>query len=825
MYSKNGKIDFGEFPTILWDKKYDDDPECLDALVQHISDFMLFGYGSMLAQKNDNDLLDDIFNGKTKKLNDMYKEVLLTYGATGSSTLKDYKFFHTNYQSIAGMLIKMPFKISAHNVSQAIVDEKIGKGAKLAAAMIRNKAAAAIAQEDGQDTSFMENKEEYIPSTVEELLATMNAPQQEEYALTRILTNLEHRHKVSNELLEANRDHFICGKMFAYIDYMDGEPVIKHVPREKFGFISPVKVRDMDDPNIIAWGVKDYISLENALRKYGHELAASGGVDYLKKTVNELRSDGVSNKFRYNPTKYQSNSYASMTHLGDYAGPLEGVYDMGEDGAVYRPHFYHTDRSGIFGYNCSILEHKIWFKVIKSIRAKLLIKGKNPTKEQVRDWKSNRSSLDKKTIKYEPVDDKYSAKSGEYIVSYPKEELWEAIRLGHCTIINVRKYKYQTRYEKEVNRVKAPVVGLISNELSAVELGKELSVFYNSFMLKAAELRNTAGADDILMLDKAQMNQGELASMLHSAQHTATAWFDSTIIQDKNNPLAAKHLTKTQLSPRVESIIRYIEASQVIKGLYDAMIGKLGEPSPYDSAEKVNQMLQQSSLITQKYFQEDYLFRLKAIQRWADVVKSVYGDEDKYVSVFWKNGEQEILRVTKELSMYDYEIYFETGIKAIEDRNYILARAEQAVSSGGLGFIDMIKIYFSDNIQESVAKIQMAMDQLKQDTLASQQAQQQLMAQKNEVDAQKIQIPLQVKEMDLQGVKYVADLRYQSQSDSLEHKANASDIQSQNKREEALLQAEVQSEMQAGQQEAEMDRLVVGAELSKKESNSVEQAK
>ncbi len=817
MYSKAGRIDFGEFPTILWDDKYEDDPECLDALVQHISDFMLFGYGSMSAQKKQDDLLDDIFTGKTKKLNDMYKEVLYTYGAVGSSTLKDYKFFHTNFQSISGMLIKMPFKISAHNVSQAIVDEKIGKGAKLAAAMIRNKAAAAITEEDGQDVSFMENKEEYIPSTIDELLSSMSAPQQEEYALTRILTNLEHRHKVSNELLEANRDHFVCGKMFAYIDYMDGEPVIKHVPREKFGFISPVNVRDMDDPNIIAWGVKSYISLENALRKYGHELASSGGVDYLKKTVNELRSDGVSKKFRYNPTKYQSNSYASMTHLGDDSSPLSGVYDMGEDGGLYRPHFYHTDRSGVFGYNCSILEHKVWFKVIKSIRAKLLIDGKNPSKKQVSDWKRNRGVLDKKSIRYEPIESGYKANAGEYIISYPKEELWEAIRLGHCTIINVRKYKYQTRYEKEINRVKAPVVGVISNEVSAVELGKELSVFYNSFMLKAAELRNIAGADDILLLDKAQMNMGELASMLHSGQHTGTAWFDSTTVQDKSNPYAAKHLTKTSLTPKVESIVRYFEAAQVIKSLYDTMVGKLGEPSPYDSAQKVNQMLQQSSLITQKYFQEDYLFRVKAIQRWADIVKAVYGDEDKYVSVFWKQGEQEILKVTKELSSYDYEIYFDTGIKAIEDRNYILARAEQAVSAGALGFIDMIKIYFSDNIQESVAKIQIAMDQLKKDTLAQQESQQAIMAQKNEIDTQKMQVPLQVKEMDLQGVKYVADLRYQNQSDSLEHKANASDIQAQNKREEAMLQANVQSEAQASQQEAEMDRVVVGAELNKSE--------
>ena len=818
MYTKNGKIDFGEFPTIFWDKKYDEDPECFHMLVQHISDFMLFGYGSMSDTQKKDDLLEDIFLGNTKKLNDMYKEVMLTYGAPGSSTLKDYGFFETNYQSINGLLIKIPFKLTTHNVSQWVVDLKIGRSAKMVAAMIRNKAAKAMTQEDGQDYSFMENKEEYVPSTAEELLAIMNAPQEQEYVLTRLLMNLEHRKNVSDQFLEANKEHFYCGKMFGYVDYHDGEPVIKHVSRKQFGYISPVPVYDMDDPNIMAWSVKSYISLENALRKYGEDLASADGADYLKRTVAELRGTGQYGRFKYDPRKYQNNTYASTTFDSYGYDPIPGVLE--EDwinGSVYQPSFYRMTNNGIFGYNCAILEHKIWFRVIRKVRAKLLVNGKNPTKKEFSKWKANRNVYKDSELRYIPVDDDYEAKASESVVHYSKEELYEAVRLGHCVIIRAQKYRFQTRYEKNIAQVMSPTFGIISKEKSPVEIGKEFSVFYNSFMLKAAELRNIAGADEVLLIDEAQMSMGQLASMLHSAQHTGTAFFNSAVIQDKSNPLAARHLQKTELSPRVEKILKYFEAAVVVKNFYDNMIGKLGEPSPYDSAEKVNQMLERSGLLTQMYFREDYRFRRRGVQRWADIVKQYYGQENRNMAVTFGSAEQEILTITKDLANSDYETYYDTGIKALEDKNWVMGMAEKAVSAGSLGFLDMIKIYFSDNIQESLATIQQAMAQLKQDGAAMQQQQVEALNQKTQMDAQaKIQVPIEVAKIKSADVHYVADIRRESQGEGLDHKGDAQDIQAQNKREEMLLQSQLDSGKQQQVQQGEMEKLIVDSEVNKK---------
>ena len=816
MYTKDGTIDFGEFPSMFWDKKYEEDEDALNAFNQHISDFMLFGYGSGSNSHKKDDSLEDIFKGDTKKLNDLYKEVLMTYGAPGSSTLKDYDFFQTNYQSMNGLLIKIPFKLTTHNVSQWVVDLKIGKSAKMAAAMIRNKAAKALSQEEGQDYSFMENQEEYIPSTVDELLSTMNAPQEQEYVLTRLLMNLEYRKKVSDELLKANKEHFYCGKMFGYIDYDDGEPVIKHVSRKNFNYISSVPVTDMDDPNIIAWGVKSYISLENALRKYGKDLAGAPGADYLKETVAKLRGTGTG-KFKYDPRKYQGGRYARTAYNSYDYEPIPGI--MEEDwinGTAYQPSFYRMSANGVFGYNCSILEHKFWYRVTKTVRAKLLINGKNPTDKQWSQWKNKRHTFEEGAIRYAPVDDDYKAKGSERLAEYSIEELRQAIRLGHCVFIRSKKYPFQTRYEKNISQVMPPCFGLISEEKSPVEIGKEFAVFYNSFMLKAAELRNIAGADEVLLIDEAQMSMGQLASMLHSGQHTGTAHFNSAIIQDKSNPLAARHLTKTELSPRVDKILKYFEAASLIKGFYDNMIGKLGEPSPYDSAEKVNQMLQQSSLLTQMYFKEDYNFRQRAVQRWADIVKQYYGQEDRKMSVLTGRSEYEVLNITKDLANADYETYYDTGIKALEDKNFVMGMAEKAVSAGSLGFIDLIKIYFSDNIQESLALIQMAMNQLKQDNAAQQQAQIEALNQKTQMDAQAKQIPLAVEDKRSATAIQVAEIRANSQQAGLDHKGDAQDIEAQNRREEAMLQAELEQQKQQQVQQGDMEKLIVDSEVNKK---------
>jgi hypothetical protein len=798
---KDIKIDFRDFPTIIWDKKFDEDPDALRSLVQHISDYMLLGVGWSPGNKKTDETLKKVFNGDTKNLSDLYKEVTSPFaGMTGSSKVNDYKFYRKVFQSFNGTILGMPFRVTSKNVSQASVDEKIKKDASAMAAMLRNKAAAAL-QEDGQDYSFMRNEEVQTPSTIDKLLEQMNAPQQEEYAVTRLLMNLHERQDTSGEELLVNQEHFIYGRMYGYIDYFDGDPKFRFVSSEDFSCITPVPVRDMDDPNISAWSVRSFISLDNALRIYGHNFASKSSAEYLRKTIVGIREG---KKLKYHPSIYNGGAY------GFYSDPFSGPIAMPEtelsqDGRNYQPMFYQAQK-GVYAFGqpaISLLEHKIFFKVVKQVKSKLLLDGKNPTSSQVNEYERYPSKF---KATFVPVEDDYVPKSGEYMMFHPKEELMEAVRLGHCSYPIIRKSEYQTKYEKSINRVKSPCIGFVSDEESVVSLGMHLSVFYNSFMYKAQELRNIAGPDDILLLDELQMDKKKWAAGLHSASTTGTMWFNSGKVQDRSNSTSKAHMSRVQLTPKVESILKYFQAALDIERIWEGLVGKLSTPSPYDSAQKVNQMLEQNNLLTRKYFWEHHRFMTMMVRRWADIVK-VYFAEDKEISQVWQSGLTDVLKLSKKMSMYDYETYLEVGMKAVQDKEFIMAKADAAVSSGQLGFLDMVQIYLGDNLQESVARIKMAAEDMKEANQQMQEGQQQLMAQKNQIDAEKgIKLPLALKDKDFESTKYVADLRYQSQTASLENKQNKSDIDAQNRREEMLLQAQTQGQLQS---QAEENQLVI----------------
>lgn len=790
------KIDFNDYPSILWDESYEKDTEKLTALCQHISDYMIWGIGSYNNKnaKNDEEL-ENIFLGKIDKLKDLYGELSLTFGLPGGpSKISDFKFFRKSFQGTNGTLLKIPFKVSATNVSQSSTDKRIDTQSSVLAAMLRNKAAAALSQESEQDLSFMRNQEEYVPSTVEKLMEFMNAPQQEEYAITRILTSLSKKYDVKSQELKFNRDHFVRGKMMAYINYHEGDPRIEHVHPDNFSWISPVEVDDIDDPNVTACSVSRFISIDNALRIYGDDLSSSSSINYLKKTIDGVR---LGKGLRYNPSYYAGSSY------NPYSDPFSLSFpEMArlEDGFDYAPKFYrlNTDFVHNSGYGaCAILEQKVWFKVLKKVKSKLLVNGKNPSKEDISRYKSFPGSLD---YSLSLVPDDYKAKDGEYIVYSPKEELMEFVRLGHCTFIRVRKCPYQIRTDQNISSVKIPAMMFISDEESIVSIGKELSVFYNSFMYKAKELRNIAGPDDILLLDELQLDRTKWASSLHNAAKTGTMWYNSSLVQSRENGDRGRHLSRVQLTPKVDSILKYFGACLEIEKIWEALVGQLNNAGAYDSAAKVNMMIEQSGLIIQKYFWEHYTFMTRCVRKWADVIKFYYARDGK-LSVTFDKGIKEVLTLTKDMSLYDYETYMETGLKAIQDKDFIMARASEALSSGQLGFLDFVQMYLGDNVQESIAIIKRAAQEAKMSAQSAQESSMAMAQQKNQIDAEKMSIPLKVKEMDVNIQKYVADKRFESQQASNDLKMNKSDIDSQNRREEMLLSQDAEMEKMSLQEQ------------------------
>lgn len=786
-YEKGKKIDILEMPIFLWDKSYED-PECMKMAIQHISDYMLYRSGNVFSDpRNPNRPINyDIYEGNIghTEIKKMYEDTIYTWGAPGAAKMKDYNFFHKNFKYIEGLMIDMPFGVKAHNISQAYVDDKIYKNAELGAAFVRNSVADMLTNLEGQDFSSLKNEDIPVPKTEDELLSKMNAPQQLEYTMSALLKNLNYRHNLNDIFTRSNFDKFCVNAEFCYIDTDEREPVIKYARPAEVGWISPVPVEHLDDENIMAWSVNKYISLENALRKYSFELATDKKADELKETIQKLRSGGSG--LYYDPTEANVLPYLlTTTNSADVPDQIGA--------ASWQSYFYNAngDTYEKWGTNYALLDQKGYFKMIKFLKFKLLVNGKNPTEEQVKRWRSKVNSKDE-VYKYIPVEDEYKGKASEFLVRAPKEELWEYTRLGHCVILNVRRYQYQTRYEKDINKCYSPVIGRISSMKSFISLGTELWQMYNKFMYKADELVTLAGADEIVWIDEAQISMS-IKQLMHFAKSTGFGTYNSTLRQDKSNSDANKHLTKSSLSPGIDKILNYYAAANTCQQLFDKMAGfiqqSFGESSPYQGLGEINTLLKQAGVLLKGYFRQDYLFRKNAIQRYADICKMYYGRENKDISVFWGKGKKEILRLTKEMGMFDYEIYLDPGIDEQMDKQYLISMGERALSSGNMSVQDLMSIFYSENSQERMSILNKGLDQLEEEKLKIQQQANQIAQQANQINQQaKIGVPIQVAQIKATTDKYQADLRYNDSRQKANEKGDLADIEAQKQMEQSTAQ-------------------------------------
>lgn len=787
-YSKDKEIDFLEFPTILWDKKYDDDPEALKAMVQHISDFMLF-QGNPVFSENNPELNYDLLDGNMPKLKKLYKDVEYTFGAPGSTKIKDYKFFYNDYHSVEGLLMDVPSKPSFNNISQSYISKKIIDDSEMVAAFQRNSIIQEIAQEDGQNLEGIENESPSVPNTSRALLSRLNAPSQEEYVLTRLIQNLTERHSIEDVLLKTNRDKFAVNAQFVLIDDKDGEPKPVYVRPDQVNWISPVPVEDMDDQNIIAWSVNDYMSLENALRIYGHDLASDYTSEGLRDTIKSLRGDLNPYDIRYNPYRYNESA---ITYHQDYSNDRPGSMGSVNWGGM----FYNPINTTEYGVNYNLLRQRLFFKVIKKDHYLIKIKGENPTTKERNKIKAGAYDRDKLT--YVSVEEDYKRKPGEYMISSPREELWEATRLGHCTIIGIKKYKYQTRYENEFNRIHPPIVGKINHAESLTSIGRDFSKLYNSFMFKMEELTNIAGADDIILVDKAQRSM-PLKQMIHQAKKTGFAEYDSTLVQDQSNRLAQNHLMKTSLTPSIQTILKYLEAAKVLKGTYENIIGLnqqvLGNAGQYEGLGKVNRLIQQASYITRRYYYDDYQFKKKFFQRYADITKVFYADNNRYISVAFSKEEREVIRTNKALSTFDYETYLDVGTKVLEDKQFLMGIAERGVSSGAVSIKDFIRMYYTENPKGAEAILDAGITELERSQIELRQRQAAALERKNDIEeAARLKVPIESAQIAAKSRTDVALIKEEGRRENEEFRKDLQDVSEMNDRERKILDLEIHEE-------------------------------
>jgi hypothetical protein len=795
-------IDLYEFPSIIWRKEYETNPKKLSMLVQHISDYMLLVAGMPWNVAKNPPINRSMFEGNLseEEVDEVFSGVLYAFGERGAGELQDYKFFTQDYKAIESNLLKMPFEISFKATTAAYEEKKLSKAAERVAAFMRNAIIDQTMQETGENLEDLKDPSASNISRLDQLIEKMSAPDELEMVTARLVKNYARLFNFNDEFREVNKDHFTMNCMYSHIDTSEGTPRIKHVPANSVNFISPVPVRDMDDPNIIAWSVRNYISINNALSKYGDTLALHEGMGRIKDMIYKLRSGDSNEKYEYyNPYLYANDYYPLVeTQHSTYEN-----YDILTASENMRNFYSPLQSTGMYSSApIGILEHKIYFKVMKYDKCVVLVNGKNPSKEQAKMMKSG---IVVPGVTYRVVEDDYKAKANEMIRNRPYEELWEATRLGHSVFVGIQKYQYQTRYERDHKRVYPPVVGTIIHEDSMVSTAKSLYITYNKLMYIVDEKVNTAGADNVLLYDNAQATMTVKEAILQ-AKKFGVLEFNSSAFTQKENTMANKHLSKLDMSDRVESIINYLKAADIIKQTWADTIGlslqAKGEAGKYDSAAKVDRLISQSSNILYSYMRDDYEHRRRTIKRYADIIRRYAADNPSKISSLWDGAVREIASVSKDLSIVDMELDMVYGYEALNDKEDLLRDISAGVASGVTDIETLIEAKLANSPSEIRAIFKASREKVAQQREAMQQQQSQIAQGQAEIDkAAKVDVPIQKEQIKAQAAQMVAEIRAGAQAEDRTSREDQVDIQEANSRQRSVLDSLLQSESQNTQQQ------------------------
>ena len=797
-YNSDEAIDLHEFPSIIWRKEYETSPRKMLGLVQHISDYLLLVSSQPWNMYKNPSFNYSMLEGNMKdtELKKEFEGLLYAYGDEGPGELNDYKFYKTEFEAIEGTVLKMPFEVSFKSVTRSYEEKKFSKALDRLTAFMRNAAIDQAIAETGENLESLKDPDANNISKLDHLIAEMNAPDELEFVSQRLLRNAHFRFDMNNEFKKSNKHHFAVNAMFAMVDTTSGYPRLKSLDPRNVRYISPVQVETMDDPNIIAWSVQEYISIDNALQRYGDQLATHKKMDTVRKIIKYLRAGARDDEsLYYNPYRYADGyePFLAKHEAGDGYDFLVSEKSMK---TFYGPLTSDTTRGNVpYG----ILEQKIYFKVIKYDRVLVLVNGKNPSKEDVARMKHG---IVVDNVSFRLVSDDYVAKPNEMIRNKPYEELWEATRLGHAVFVNIQKYKYTTRYEKQERKVFPPIIGRIVDADSMVSLSKSFYIAYHKMMYLFDEKANAAGAENVLLYDKAQAAGKSLKDTLLSAKKFGAIEFDSSLFTMKENTMAAKHLSFQSLNSGVKDMIEYLKAAEIIKQTWATSVGLTpqmkGDTGQYESAAKIDRVINQSSIVLHSYMWNDYLFRRDALQRYSDILRAHVAENPGLVSLFWGKSEREVVRITKELSTVDMEMQLSYGYEALADKQYLEQVANAAISAGSGDLLTAIDVRMAETPAEIAAIIRKTMKETQERQLQMQQSQQQAMAQEMEIKkAKDIDVPLQREHIKAEAARYVADARNADSQANRDHQGDMYDIKEVNDRQRSVLDSALNAENQA----------------------------
>ena len=628
-----------------------------------------------------------------------FEYVTETYGLTSPARLVNYPIIQPKIDLLVGELISQPLQFTVNVINRSAIRRKNEKKITVATEMLLRPIRAEISKALGVEFPEEELGEE-IPDdikTFQQYKFRDAVEDQVHIGLNFIIQKQDLKSIFKRGFYDLN----ITSKEFYKTYIYNGDPYVERIdPRQMIWDFDSDKETIQDSKFA---GHENWYTINEIIDKYGNDLSKED----LQK-LEQIQNDG--------PNKSNIENYDSF------------VFDS------------------VSNTDLKIRVVEMQWKSLKQIK-----------------FKVSENKFDPELPFYKMVKDDYKPKKGEKVISKPITFIHQATKIAEDIIINWGPKPNQIRFEENYANAKLDYFGVIRNSfsgttISVVDALKNIQLLYNITMFQIELTMQRAGGKTVIYDLSQKPTNVSLEQVMYHAKNSGVLFINSTQEGGQISTYNQWGQVDFTLS---NSVSQLINLKMMLEDTADKLTGisaaRSGINKSGDLVGVTQQNIMQSSLITAPLFDIHYKIVGDVLNSVANLMRISWANEGRMANIFGDTG-MEVFEIDKSISLDEYGVFVNNSGKEIQDKQSMLNMMQQYAATGSLDPLTALTAMRADSATEVEALVKKGIQDLRAQQIQMQERELAAQEQRNEIDAAKLQVPVQVAQINAEGNIRVAEI-------------------------------------------------------------------
>ena len=413
------------------------------------------------------------------------------------------------------------------------------------------------------------------------------------------------------------------------------------------------------------------------------------------------------------------------------------------------------------------------------------------------NYKVSPNKYDPDSDYHKMVPDDYKPKKGEKIVKKAITEVRQAIKIGHEMLIQYGAKPNQIRYEENYANTKLDFYGIIRNNfsgstLSIVDALKNIQLLYNIVMFHIDGALARSGGKAIVYDVSQKPKNVPLSDIMYHAKNSGLIMINS---KQEGGQMSTFNQWKDIDFTLSQSVSQMINLKMMLEETADKLTGitasRAGINKTSDAVGVNERSVMQSTLITAPLFDIHFKLVSEVLQGMANLMRYCWGEDGYMINVFGDMG-YEVFKIDKAIALDEYGLFVKNNAKELERKQSMMSLISNFSSTGALDPIATIKAVNGETASELESILTAGLESVKAEQTEMEERKIAAQEQANQINSEKMQIPIQVAqikaEADLEVAKLNSDTKLAIANEELDHKEDSMDVQNKQELDKMMLE-------------------------------------